>query len=297
MTRREERPTLSVVLASVESEATLDRAIDALIGACAGISSEIIVADASRDRSAELVDGHPAVHLIRRDPDTLTPVLWADGIAASKGRYVALTTGHCIVRPGWAEALLESLEAGAGGVGAGLELDGTVRSLDRAIFYLRYNAFLEQNRGEIREVHEIAGDNAAYVGDDVRRYVSEHPEGFWEIDYHRVVRARGGTIVANPAAVADFGHSFPFRVILRHRFDHGRHFGTWRVHEAGQSRLRVLAAAPLVPLVLLGRAGRRAWAWTGHRGSFLRGAPAFIALAAAWAAGEGVGCMQRVARA
>ena len=297
MSRDPERPTLSVIVASIESETTLPRALDALAVACADLAAEIIVVDASRDRSAAIAADRDDVTLMHRDPDTLTPVLWGDGIKASSGRFVALTTGHCIVRQDWATALVRSLTDGAAGVGAGLELDRDVRALDRAIFYLRYTAFLDQNRGEVREVHEIAGDNAAYVGNDVRRYSAEHPEGFWEIEYHRELRGEGGQILANPAAVADFGHSFPFGVILKHRFDHGRHFGRWRVHEGGQGRLRVLLASPLVPIVLLLRAGRRAWTWTDHRTSFVRGTIPFLVLAVAWAAGEGAGSLARTARA
>lgn len=248
---------LSVVVASVESARTLSAALEALSRSCGSMTHEILVVDASRDRSAEIAECHKvAVRVLRHPPDTLVPKLWADGVRRSSGRWVALTTGHCVVPVGWADTMVGRLEEGASGVGAGLRPLPGLRALDYAVFFLRYGAFLEISRGVPRPVSEVPGDNAAYAGDAVRAFVKRTDRGFWELDYHREMMDLGGDLWAVPEATAGFGRSFPLRTILRHRFQHGRHHGAWRSGEGGQSRLRVVLPAPLVPWIFLARSVR-----------------------------------------
>ncbi len=163
--------------------------------------------------------------------------------------------------------------------------------LDRAVCYLRYARFLTLTRGATRPAADVPGDNAAYGGDEARDFVGRHHRGFWELDLHHEIERDGGRIMAVPPATAELGPSYPLGVILRHRFRHGRHHGAARVRH-GQSRARVLIPSPFVPLVLFARAARVALGTAGHRISFLRGTLPFLALAAAWAAGEAVGAVR-----
>lgn len=281
------------MVSSVESGRTIAEAVQALSASCAGLQHEILVMDASHDRSAELAERSGSACAVRRfAPGTLAPELWAEGIRLSRGRVVALTTGHCIVPRPWARVLLEAvLDPAVAGAGSGLLPARDLSAVDCAVFYLRYSAFLDLTSGGNRPVREIPGDNAAYRGDALRGYVRGRT-GFWEVEYHREIRSRGEVLLAVPAASVAFGRSFPFEVILRHRFDHGRHFGEWRVREGGESRWRVLAAVPLVPMVLLGRSARRALRRPGHRLGFAAASAPLLGLAAAWAMGEGVGALR-----
>ena len=104
---------ISVIIASVESSQSIERCIESVRVAVAGRSSEIVVADASRDASADIAMRMlgPA-GVIRCAPGTLTPELWAAGIARSKGRVIALTTGHFAVEPTWVWSLESALEEG-----------------------------------------------------------------------------------------------------------------------------------------------------------------------------------------
>lgn len=284
-------PELSIVIASIESGSNLARALEALREACGGVPHEVIVVDASTDDSARIAEeAVEATRVVRYPPGTLTPTLWAEGIALSTGRWVALSTGHCVLPPGWAAALLAQLKTGADGVGAGLLPTASARALDRAVFFLRYSGFLDLTRGGAREVGDLPGDNAAYRGDDIRSFVAAREGGFWEIEYHEAVAARGGRLVAVPAATAGFGRSFPFSTIFRHRYRHGYHYGAWRVREGGQGLLRVLLPAPLVPLVLMARAMRAARRF-GLARTLAASAPSFLALGWAWAAGEAAGAL------
>lgn len=268
------------------------RSLEAFRLSCAGQPHEIIVVDASRDESAEIARGHDAApQVITLPPDTLVPHLWAEGIRRSRGRWVALSTGHCVVPREWAESLVQALRGGARGAGAGLLPLRGIRALDRAVFFLRYGGFLELTRGEPRPADDIPGDNAAYGGDEVRTFVRSAHDGFWELEYHEEIAKMDGVLTAVPAATAGFGVAFPFFTILRHRFDHGRRFGAWRATEGGEGRWRVLLPSPIVPLILLGRTIRRIRAFPELRGDLLQAVAPFLCLAGAWAAGEGLGAL------
>jgi glycosyltransferase involved in cell wall biosynthesis len=283
---------LSVVIAANDAARSIDRCLQHLVRACAGLRAELIVADASRDGTAERVEafGAPA-RLIRCAGDTLAPRLWALGYRQSTGRVVAFTTGHCLVSPGWAHALTRAVAAGAGGAGGPMVIGDGTRPLDWAVYYLRYSSFMPQTLGAGRITGEIAGDNAAYARTALDRHATSFDRGFWEIDFHRHLRADGGWLAAVPEAVIAFSDSFPASTIIRHRFAHGRHFGAGRVAGGTRRRWQVVAAAPLVPFVVASRAARRAWRADAAPWRFVAALPWFFVLAAAWAAGEARGAL------
>jgi hypothetical protein len=128
-----------------------------------------------------------------------------------------------------------------------------------------------------------------YSRDWLDRYDAGADRGFWEVDFHRDVRAAGGWLAAVPAATVEFGPSFPLMTILRHRFAHGTHFGASRVAGGTRAVWQIVGAAPLVPFVLGLRAAARAMSRGEDRWPFLTALPYFLLLASAWAAGEARG--------
>jgi hypothetical protein len=285
-------PDVSVVIASVESVRSIARCIESVRRAVSGMHAELFVVDASRDGSADFAErelGRETV--IRCVPGTLTPELWAVGIARSTGRVVALTTGHFEVGPDWIRMLIAGLDAGEAGVAGRIALADETSVTDWAVFYLRYSEFLAEPEQLQRGAPGIPADNAAYDGEAIRRFVTTTDEGFWEVEFHRQLHAAGRSLALVGGAVAHYRRSFPFRTIAGHRFQHGRHAGAWRAATRARSALAIVAAAPLVPFALTARVWRRIRGSTHHRTRFLRSLPQFFTLAFLWAAGEAVGAM------
>ena len=281
-----------MVVASIESGATLASAVERLLRACQGLDAEIFIVDASRDDALERMPTvDPAVRTIRRAPGTIAPTLWAEGIRASRGRCVALSTGHCLVPESWARSLTGAIGAGAGAAGAGLEPAPGLRATDLAVFFLRYQRFLPITRGPVRQVEDVPGDNAAYAGDAVRAWNEDHPDGFFEVEYHEELRGAGTRITAVPEATALFGRAFPLTTILRHRFAHGRQFGAHRVTSGGESRWSMAVKAPVVPFVLLLRTARTVGREGRLAGALTRSLAHFLLIAASWALGEATGAL------
>lgn len=280
---------LSVVVGSVESESSISRCLDALVRSCAGIDAEILVVDAGGGTVIEhAVRSHPGIVFFPMPADTLTPRLWSEGLAASSGHIVAFTTGHCFVTEEWAASLLRAAGGDAAAAGGPIRLATDASTLDAAIFFLRYSAYM--NAGVTREVCDIAGDNAAYVKGRIPGGSWSREHGFWEHDVNRAIRTCGGTLHWANGAVAEFGSSFDFRSICRHRFAHGRLFGVARAGR-GESPARIVLASPLVPFVIAARAGWRAMRFPLYRTRFLAALPLMLLVAFCWALGEARGAL------
>lgn len=282
---------LSVVVAGIDAAHSIASCLQRLERACVGLRTELLVISASADDTAEQIESSGvAAKSWRFPPGTLAPQLWAAGYRQARGRVVAFTTGHCLVSPDWARALVDAIEAGAAAAGGPLVIAAGARRLDWAVFYLRYSAFTPETLGAGRIAGEIAGDNAAYRRAALDRHADALARGFWEIDVHKWLRADGGWLVAVPSAVIEIGRSFSARTILRHRFLHGQHSGAGR--RAMHASWRLTLASPAVPLVLAVRAARRVWQIPADRRRFVAALPWFLVLAAAWAAGEGWGAVK-----
>jgi glycosyltransferase involved in cell wall biosynthesis len=286
-------PRLSVVLACVDAASSIDRALEAVQQSSGGIQTEILVVDASTDGTADRVAAAwPHVRLIRVAPGVLVPTLWGVGLRAAGGDTVAFSIGHCVVDPGWAHALLAAEGDGIAGVGGPIRLLAHASAVDAAILFIRYSAFLGPASGPRSTVREIAGDNAAYPAAVLRRHAALFADGFWETELHHELRGEHLSLCWAPDAGAAFGHAGPAAAFARQRFHHGKRFGTWRVAEAGLSRWRVCLAAPLVPLVMLGRILPRIWPIVGYRRRLVAAAPHLARFLVAWAAGEAAGAWE-----
>jgi glycosyltransferase involved in cell wall biosynthesis len=284
---------LSVVIATTNAQASIASCLDRLERACGSLAAELIVVDASTDDTARLASAHAGrVDVVRLAAGTVTPVLWAEGYRRSRGRVVALTTGHCLASPGWATALLAAIDEGAAGAGGPLAIAAGTRPLDWAVYYLRYSAFTPRAIGRGRIAGEIAGDNAAYRRASLEPHAATFARGFWELDVHKLLRADGGWIAAAPDAIMEFGRSFPPRVILAHRYAHGRQFGAARAAGGSRQPRQIVAAAPLVPLVLWMRACGRTIRTGPSMWRFAVATPWFLILASAWALGEASGALR-----
>jgi len=276
---------------SVEAARSIAICLDSLLESCRDHDAELIVVDAGDDNAvATAVRLRPGIDFIQMPADTLTPRLWSEGLAASSGRIVAFTTGHCFVTRNWAAGLISAIERGAAAAGGPLKLHADASILDAAIFFLRYSAFIEGK--DDSAVNDVAGDNAAYARVDIPEHSWSRELGFWERDVNRALLTSGKSLAWVDSAFAEFGRSFSFRSICSHRFSHGRLFGHSRVTTDGENRLKILVGSVLVPFVLAARAGSRVLGSAAYRMRFIVALPLILVIASCWAAGEAAGAME-----
>lgn len=280
-------PELSVIVGSLDAGDAIAQCLSALRRACDGIDAEILVADASAGDTIPVVhETLPEARVLSLPLGTLVPALWGAGLREARGKVVAFTIAQCVVDSGWARALLDGIRGGAVGVGGRLDVARDASATGRATFYLRYSAWLSIPDGPVAE---IAGDNAAYDHEALRAVRDSQGGPFWEVEAHARFRAQGRSLVVHPGATARFADDTALATMAARRFAHGRHSGAFRVRSGVRTRWQMVLGAPLVPLVLLVRVGRRVVRAPGHLIGFVSSLGAFLVLATAWAAGEAVG--------
>jgi hypothetical protein len=283
-------PRLSIVVAAIDAQDTIEACLTALLAATADIPSDIVVVEASRDDTRRRVEAFPSVRLLSETPGVLVPHLWARGFHASRGTFVAFTLAQIRVSATWAERLLAAIPPGVAGVGGGFTLAEDTGPAAWALFYLRYSAFIEERWRDGPVEGEIAGDNALYRRSDLEACPPFDVDGFWEVAVHRQLRRRGLTLAgATGATAAVMGQPSPGRVV-RERLRHGRRFAASRATSLA-SRARQVVATPLVPAVLWWRAARRVLPYSTHRLRFLAALPWMLCFATAWAQGEALGAL------
>jgi hypothetical protein len=132
----------------------------------------------------------------------LVPQLWSQGLDVARGRHVAFTIANCEVSEEWAKSLLEGFKDGAAGVGGPLECAADLTPIDRAIYYLRYSAFVPARVKTGIVAGDLAGDNAAYLATALQRHRDALSNGFWEVPFHRALRTDGGQLAMRRDALA-----------------------------------------------------------------------------------------------
>lgn len=269
--------------------------LDALIREADDVGAELLLAgDVGRLDESCLARARwqgDSLRLLPAASGELAPLLWGLGLTAASGAAVAFTINQCTVQPGWARAVLAGLAAKDAGVGGRIELARGTSRIGRAVYYLRYSAFVAAIDGPRREVRDIAGDNAGYRRDVLLRYADRWAHGFWEVEVHHFMRADGETLAIIPGMKATFGGAPRLGAFLRQRFAHGRHFGAWRVLVGRRSPARIAIASPLVPFVLFFRAARRLASEPRSLADLAASSMPFLSLAFAWAIGEAVGAL------
>jgi hypothetical protein len=275
---------MSVVVAAEGRSRNLDAAVRGILGSCEGLRSEVLVVRRPSGSAPALPS---AVRVLTGLESDLVPHLWARGIAEARGGAVALTTADFLVGDGWARALLAGLQSGAAGVGGPIRLTPDAGAVGRAAYFLRYAGFMARPRTP--QPLEIAGDNAAYSRRDLMRHAPAFHDGFWEVEFHRLLRADGRALAFSDDAAVEIGNAFTLGDFLRQRFRHGTRSGRYRTLTLGIPRWKSLLAAPLVPFVLVSRILRHARRVPGALRLAVPVVPVILPMAGAWALGEAVG--------
>ncbi|MCA1686227.1 MAG: hypothetical protein LC745_09660, partial [Planctomycetia bacterium] len=285
-----------VVVAAIDARATV---LASLSGFTAGVRGRgrVVLVDASKDGTAgEVARAFPEVRVIQRPVGSLAPELWRDGLRATIEPLVAFTTAAMVPAVGWLDAMLVRLDAtGAAAVGGPIEPAGTLSPTDRAVYLLRYVNYLRPLDGPSDP--EPPGDNSVYRRDRLRGLGHAIAEGFWEVEVHRHLRARGERLAMARGAVVAFHGGSRLVPTLAQRFRHARRYGAARSDGmTAPARLARAAVAPVVPALLLERIARALWCRGASFGPWVPAAPGLALLLAAWAAGEAKGTVAGTGR-
>ena len=296
-----EAPELSVVVNALLGGAYLRRTLDAL-AAQKGAAIEVLVPFCpGLDRVAELSGAYPKVRFIEvtglpaeatlGDPG-LAHLIYdrrrAVGLAAARGRIVALTEDQMVPDAGWCAAVVRSHSAPHGAIGGAVENSGA-GALHRALYFCDFGRY-QLPFGSGAAVY-LTDQNVSY-----KREALEKIRGVWEQHYHEpevhdALRAAGETLWLAPECVVRMDRGgLTLARQLRERFAWGRVFGGQRARRVTTGRRTVLAVlSPLIPALIVWRRMRDALRKGNPWCMVLATVPAITLLTLAWASGEAWG--------
>lgn len=292
-TTDEERPHLSVVIASYNAAATIERCLRSLEQQEATVPFEVVVVDSSTDGTADLVARRfPRVRLLRERRRRFPGDARNVGVAHVRADVIAFTDADCFVAPTWVARVLEAHARWPDPVIGGAVENGNPDSTVGWAYYLfEFNRWLPCGAARVLpDIPTTCLTVKRWLLDEVGPFV----EGTYSSD--TVFNWRAAALGHRPLFVPDIrvSHVNPtgVRELLRRKTFHGRCFARLRCVEQrwpAWRRLVHAAGSPLLPGLLMARM-LRAVRGTPERRHFVRVSPLLLCAAIAWSAGELIGC-------
>lgn len=284
-------PLVSVIIPSVNGLPVLAECLEALVGQEGQVPAEIIVVDCCGEATRAVVrERFPRVCLVPVEGRPSIPALRAIGIERARGRVLAITEDHCLVQPGWFQAVERAYRAGHRAVGGPVENGSVERAVDWAVFFCEYARFMGPvPRGPAAE---IPGNNSAYD----RRLMDELGPGCyaeqWESFWHARMREMGIVFQSDPDMVVLHKKEFGYGYFLSQRYHYSRSFAGMRLRGAPWWKRGLYAGATLaLPAILLGRIVRTVAGKGRNLRPLVRSLPVVCTFVVSWAVGEGVGAL------
>ena len=288
-------PSVSVVVVPIDGDsgATGLEQLSRSIAAIESQALEIIVPYGASSRISELGTAHPGVRFlsvsVSSSPSATARAeeLRAAGVRASRGEIVILTEDHVQADPNWVEQMVRAHGQKHASIGGAIE-NGEDRWINWATWFADLGRY--HNPVTAAETGYASVVNVSYKRAALDRIAPVWRAQFNETSVHAALMAAGESIALSPRAIVRQHRVVHLGNSLGEFFEWGRCCGRTRASLVGAGkRFAYLSASPLIPGVLLLRAGADAWRKRRLFDKWIRCLPLSIALNTAWACGEAVG--------
>lgn len=291
VTQAETVPEVSVIIASYNARATIERCLAALTTMVTAVPFEVIVVDSSRDGTAELVAvGFPEVTLLSVAERLFPGNARNLGVEAARADILAFTDADCIVNARWIEEIAAVHRTSVLAAGGSVDNGNPESVISWANYFCEFTAWMPA--GVPRPVHEIPTaclsvkrrafeDFGPFIGDTL----CSDSAFCW-----RLARAGSPPVFVPSMRVAHLSVTQPSLYLVR-KWRHGRAFARVRASEQRFGRSRCLLnvlGAPFVPGLLFFRTARSVARARLFRREFVASAPLVFLGGVLWALGEAV---------
>lgn len=287
----EPEPLVSVVVPSVSGTAAVFECLAALFDQEGDVPVEVVVVDRCGETTRQAIRARfPGVRLLAAEPSSPLPAMRGRGLAAARGRMIAVLGEH--LRPGrvWLRTIGAAHQDGREVVGGPIESGALRRSAEWAFFLSEYAAFLPPVRPD--RSGPIAGSNCAYTRVALDRVGARTGGDVWDSELAECLRAAGARFASDPGLSVRAEKRLGVAHLLVQRHHCSRSFGArrsrgWPVWK----RMAFVAATPLVAPLVLARIVRAVASRRRHRSALLRALPLLAVTSLVWAMSEAAGVL------
>ncbi len=287
-------PSLSIIIPSFNSRATIGRCLQSLFKQQTDKTFEIIVTDSSNDGTGQWIEENfPEVKLMS-SPERLYPGGARNlAIAAASANLLACIDADCYAPPNWLDSVWQAHQSGDLAIGGAIGCGNPESWIGWVYYFCEFSHWMPTAPG--RHMDDIPAASMTYKRTVFERF-GRFVEGTYCSDtllHWRLARAKQ-PLKFDPDIVIYHNNPDNLRSLLRHEFFHGRTFGRVRAADRGFSRWQRWAYALLFPIAALkifsnvALNNLRTRVYLLH---FLKACPLVLLGVSFWAAGEAVGCI------
>jgi hypothetical protein len=286
----DKQPTISIITASGAGGEFLFRTLAALRDQALDHGAEVLVIDRCGPETRErIAKEFPEARVLGPEMDhrPSVPELKAVGVEEARGEIVAVIEEHTRPGPQWVRTILDSFSAGDAAIGGPIHHDDYARRRDWVVYFSEYHNYMPP--WPDGEYYQLNGANIAYSREKLLRHRDVLSTGWWEAGLHPRLAQEGAFRAVSSMGAFHTG-PFDFGYYLEQRYLLSRVWGaTQRARVGLGSRIVHIVAAPIFPLFLLARIGRRVLEKRALVGEFIKSVPLLIPVVLAYSWGEFLG--------
>lgn len=246
-----ERLQLSVIIASYNSENTIEGCLSSLKNQKTDKDFEIIVVDSSADGTAELVEERfPEVNLYKFQTRKFCGDARNFGISVAKSEIIAFIDTDCIADRKWVDNILKSHHSPYYAIGGAIGNGNPESYVGWAAYFCEFSQWMPNSTAKC--IEDVAGANMSYKRDVFRKY-GRFIEGTYcsDTEFHWRLKRNGHSIRFVPSIRICHCNINKFVEFLTHEYEHGKSFAQVRVENKNFSCLRRLFYVVFSPLIFL----------------------------------------------
>jgi glycosyltransferase involved in cell wall biosynthesis len=210
---------ISVVIPSYNSEHTIEKCLDSILGQSFRGDYEIILVDSSTDKTPLIVSSkYPNVNLIHLDEKTDPGTARNIGVGKTRGEIIAFIDSDCVADRDWLVKIQDAHNSAYNAIGGSVRNGNDKENLVAWAGYIsEFREFVpEQSR---REVTHIPTCNISYKSDIFRSFGLFKGEYYPQEDlvFNHTLSLRGEKILFDPAIQVYHTHRTKMKDYLRHQ--------------------------------------------------------------------------------
>ena len=242
---------LSIIIASYNSERTIEKCLLSLGSQETSGNFEVIVVDSSSGEGvADIISKKfPEVKLYRFPQRKFVGDARNFGISKARGRIIAFTDADCEVSANWANEIIKSHDYPYLAIGGAIANGNPNSNIGWAAYFCEFNRWMPNTNG--RWFADVAGASMSYKKDIFEKY-GGFIEGTYcsDTEFHWRMKKDGYRIRFISSILVFHNNIEKLGEFLRHEYNHGRSFAKVRVKSEHFSGLRKFVyAASFMPIL------------------------------------------------